>query len=219
MQWSFFQKDWWRQALCPDRCLVCARTGDLFCDAHRHQGSFMSLPLKRASYMDQAYAATLYSQPESALLIKKFKFKGQRSAGHCMGLIMAALAPDFITGPVTFVPVPLHWRRRYWRGFNQAEMLACVVAQTLQQPYETKLKRSKYTTQQARLGASERVQNLQNAFVYQGLKVPKTVVLVDDVYTTGNTLNQAAKTLKKAGVKTVIAFVFAYQSLDRKAKT
>jgi len=114
------------------------------------------------------------------------------------------------------MPLPLHWWRRHQRGFNQSTLLARRVAEFLEAPYdENSFKRVKITRQQARLSKLERRKNMDNAFAWtaQG-PPPETVILIDDVCTTGETLQAAAKTLKKAGAKKVIGVVFAYQSLN-----
>ena len=104
------------------------------------------------------------------------------------------------------VPVPLHWRRRLLRGFNQSELLAKHVARLLYthvQPHA--LERTRLTTPQAFLGSSQRRRNLAGAF---GVRKPravegKCVLLVDDVMTTCTTTVECAKTLKAAGARKV----------------
>ena len=118
----------------------------------------------------------------------------------------------------TLIPLPLHWRREHWRGFNQATLITKRLASRLGLKTECKsLIRVKNTQQQARLTATERAINLKEAFVWNSdLKAPERVILVDDVFTTGSTLDSAARTLKDNGAHHVVAVVFAYQSLTRK---
>lgn len=119
---------------------------------------------------------------------------------------------------ITIIPVPLHQRRKRERGFNQAEFLAKVFLKNYKESKNNSsslvvdtvsLVRSRYTEQQARLSHDERATNLQNAFKWQGKVVPGQVVLVDDVFTTGSTLQAAAKALKQAGVRSIWGLTLA----------
>ena len=103
------------------------------------------------------------------------------------------------------VPVPLHPSRRRKRGFNQAEVLAEELSRWMGIPVERKiLIRSKKTRAQKQLNDQERVSNLKNAFsVRKGSILPKTIILVDDIYTTGSTIDEAARVLLENGAQTV----------------
>ncbi len=110
------------------------------------------------------------------------------------------------------IPLPLHPRRLAERGFNQAESIARIVAQIMTKPTNTtSLKRIRATKQQATLNRVERITNVANAFVcLQPAHVKdKTILLIDDVYTTGSTMQAAAMALKKAGAKKVRGFTLA----------
>lgn len=108
-------------------------------------------------------------------------------------------------------PVPLHWTRKFERGFNQAEMLAYDLAISLHWPMDHLLTRTRPTGHQAWRTKEERMTALEDAFAYIGpTPPPQRVFLVDDLATTGATLNECAKTLKKAGVKRVEALVVAH---------
>jgi len=103
------------------------------------------------------------------------------------------------------IPVPLHWRRKRQRGYNQAELIAKQLGKLIDIPVNTgSLVRSRYTVPQKELSMSERKGNLKNAFqaVHTG-QLCGRVLLIDDIYTTGNTLHEAAKCLKNAGVRKV----------------
>lgn len=109
--------------------------------------------------------------------------------------------------PQAVVPVPVHPARRRSRGFNQAEILAGKLAGHLQVPmWADALKRVKRTAPQKELDPSQRLKNLEKAFAPG--KMPgrvDTVLLVDDIYTTGSTLEACARTLKAMGVEQVFA--------------
>lgn len=110
------------------------------------------------------------------------------------------------------IPIPLHPRRQAERGFNQAQIIARPVATYLNKPLViTALCRVKSTKQQALLGKIERAKNTAGAFSVQKKNAiqGKTCLLVDDVYTTGSTMQAAAKALLDAGAAKVIGFTLA----------
>lgn len=108
-------------------------------------------------------------------------------------------------------PVPLYWLRKHLRGYNQVELIARELAQSLNLEYEGLLQRAKHTQPQYLLHPKERIVNLKEAFqIKNNIKnLPKHVLLIDDVTTTGATLTSAAKVLKSRGVHTVWAITFA----------
>ena len=110
------------------------------------------------------------------------------------------------------VPIPLHRRKLKERGFNQAELIARVIARHLQvRLTKGNLKRVKATITQTTLSRKERRKNIKEAFEIKdkdGFQA-KNVLLVDDVYTTGTTIKEAARVLKEAGVKEVYVFTLA----------
>jgi ComF family protein len=104
------------------------------------------------------------------------------------------------------MPVPLHKKRKKWRGFNQSEMLARELQHYLSLQIDDRLKRIHYKKPQMELNREQRISNIQDAFLYDATGDPhKSVLLIDDVVTTGSTLNECAKILKQAGFKTVYA--------------
>lgn len=110
------------------------------------------------------------------------------------------------------IPVPLHGRRRAERGFNQSELLARRIGENLNCPLNIDiLKRKRYTTPQIFLDREGRKSNLINAFLCEKRDViaGKSVVLVDDVCTTGSTLEECSKELKSAGASKVWGLVIA----------
>ena len=107
-------------------------------------------------------------------------------------------------------PVPLHWRRRMERGFNQSEeLIRGMRKQGCPLPVWKGLRRVKRTDTQTQLSKAGRKANVRNAFQVKGGKVPSRVLLIDDVMTTGATLNAAARALQKAGVSQIQALTIA----------
>lgn len=103
------------------------------------------------------------------------------------------------------IPVPLHRSRQHKRGYNQAQILAEEIGEKLEIPVKKDVvKRIQKTRPQKELGSRERIQNLKGAFGVSRSWIPKKCVLViDDIYTTGNTIHRVAEVLKKAGVQKV----------------
>ena len=116
------------------------------------------------------------------------------------------------TGVSMVVPVPLHWRRRWARGYNQADSLGRELAAGLGVEFApTLLRRVRHTPQQLQPTASARRENVKGAFrTKSGASLTsRTVLLVDDVMTTGSTAAEAAKTLRAAGAERVVVGVLA----------
>lgn len=109
------------------------------------------------------------------------------------------------------VPIPLHKSRYNWRGFNQVEELGKPIAGLMGWGYAPALTRKKATIPQARLSKTARSQNLRGAFQVVSSNLDKSVpvVLFDDVYTTGSTMREAGKVLKRFGVVTVWGLAIA----------
>ena len=102
-----------------------------------------------------------------------------------------------------------HWRRRWFRGFNQAVEIARPVAKCLGVPIVGNVHRKRATPFQSGLSARERAKNLRSAFVVRGVLPFQHVLIVDDVITTGTTVRQLASAMKRAGVKKASAMALA----------
>jgi ComF family protein len=107
--------------------------------------------------------------------------------------------------------MPLHWLRRWKRGFNQAALLARLLAKRLKVPSKTVVRRIKSTVPQAGLTMAQRRDNLSGAFQVRDRSAVegKNVLLVDDVLTTGATVNACAGVLKRAGASRVTVLTVA----------
>ena len=143
-------------------------------------------------------------------VIHEFKYNRQIHLRHLVARWLRAALDDERLRDCQFdviVPVPLHPARQRERGFNQASLLAELLSAHTSIPCKPLLKRIRYTTTQTALDRSERMENLHNAFRLRknadvrGLRV----LLIDDVLTTGSTLSECARVLKRAGAKSVHA--------------
>lgn len=144
--------------------------------------------------------------------MQRFKFGGDLAAGRLLAELLAdALIARQVRRPQLMIPVPLNWRRWWRRGFNQAEWLSRDLGRHLGGlPQARALRRHRATAAQSSLPARRRRGNVRGAFVLAGLP-PGTrhVALIDDVATTGATLAECARVLKRAGVAQVDAWVVA----------
>ncbi len=108
------------------------------------------------------------------------------------------------------IPVPLHQQRLRWRGFNQSELLAQILASYLNRPLNTDLIRIKRRQPQVKLCKEKRLKNIKNCFVWKSNnQAPPYILLIDDVATSGATLDECARILKQNGAKKVWALVLA----------
>lgn len=137
-------------------------------------------------------------------LIHTWKYRSAVELGVVASQKVTALAADFIPkiSWTAVVPVPLTAKRERARGFNQSDILAEALALELHIPSRSFLKRVRETRSQARLTPKERAENMQGVFGCEAVE-PGNYLLIDDVITTGATLNAAAAALKKAGATTV----------------
>jgi ComF family protein len=163
--------------------------------------------------VDASRSAGLY---EGSLreIIHAFKYEGRRGLADPLAAMMRAAGGGILTGADAVVPVPLHPWRRMRRGFNQADDLA----RLLGLPVIRALWRVRATTPQAGLVAAARRRNIRGAFRLSPLVIERrryslvedrVIVLVDDVWTTGATLDACAAELKRAGAAEVRALTVA----------
>lgn len=135
--------------------------------------------------------------------ITQLKFNGRFQQAKTLGALLAnKLAQQYHnhTLPQVILPMPIHRWRRFSRGYNQAELIANVVAKRLKISVDhNSLKRVKSTKAQSSLGQRDRKSNVKNAFEFSNNNY-QHVALLDDVITTGSTVNEVCKVLKQQGV-------------------
>ena len=158
---------------------------------------------RRRPSFSQTWPAFAYSGPIEAML-HRFKFRRDLAAGRVLATLTARrLVRMGAERPQLLVPVPLHWRRALWRGFNQSRVLADdLSAQLGGIPVADLLLRRRATPAQSSLPAARRRGNVRGAFAlrWRPGRV-RHVALVDDVMTTGTTLDACASVLRRAGVE------------------
>ena len=167
----------------------------------------------RTIYFDAAVAA-YRGRGIVRQIIHEFKYGRQIHLRHLVGRWLNSALDDERLRQSHFdviVPVPLHPARQRERGFNQASLLAELLSAQTSIPVKPLLERTRYTTTQTALDRSERMENLHNAFrLRKNANVRSLrVLLVDDVLTTGSTLNECARILKRGGAFSVHAVTAA----------
>ena len=146
--------------------------------------------------------------------IQQFKYRRRWRIGRWLAEEMARVArSSFPLDEEVFVAsVPLHWIKRRLNGFNPAEDLARVVAHALEKPYDPRaLRRIRWTPTQTRLSSAQRIRNVRGAFAsnhHRSIR-NRTVLLIDDVLTSGATANACAAALKEAGAGRVLILTAA----------
>lgn len=188
-----------------EACGICARP--LLAHA-LPEGFLCALCREHPPGFDRLLALWSYEPPLDKV-VQALKFRRLDYLGSHLAKVLAEELGSDLAGCEAIVPVPLHWRRRLTRGYNQAERIALPLARSLGLPMIPGLVRRRATPPQSRLGRKERLANLRRAFRVRHPErlQGRHLLLLDDVATTGATLDAAATVLKKAGAATVTAVV------------
>jgi len=218
--------------LFPKFCLSCQREGNYLCEDCQSTLLVSGVHQKNPTQnLKDLYFAIDYQQPLIKNLIKLFKYQPfvKELAIPLTSLIIEHFQltenpPPFFGGGFILVPVPLEKKKLKWRGFNQAEELGKELSSFLKIPLISGcLIKIKETPPQVELSDEERKENIKGAFLVKDkelIKNPKgkpsasygagkKILLVDDVYTTGSTMEECARVLKEAGAKEIIGIVVA----------
>ncbi|HHL45198.1 MAG TPA: ComF family protein [Gammaproteobacteria bacterium] len=221
--------------LFPSRCVLCGDSGtqnlDLCrgCLAELPRNNYSchtcALPLsadsgewqcgacqKKTPAYDRCHAPLHYRYPVDHLLTQ-LKFHQKLVHARLLGTLMAR----WLTQPVLpelLVPVPLHSSRLRERGYNQALELARPIAKQLRLPIDSRIcHRTNATAAQSGLNLEQRRTNMRNAFVVTGNLQAKHIAIIDDVVTTGHTVNEMARVLRRAGAERIDIWACARASL------
>lgn len=214
--------------LFPKRCVSCGNLGSYICRDCYSKIEFIDRPVcpvcerqaiggrthpgcKKSGGLDGLVVASRYRGPiREAIKQLKYRFSYDL-ADLLIDLLTGQIWRFDLPGSYILVPVPLHLKRKNWRGFNQAELLAGKMAKKFKVEYLEILVRSRETKPQVGLMKEERIDNVRSAFavVNKNLILGKNIILVDDVFTSGSTMREACKVLKKAGAGEVWAMAVA----------
>ncbi|WP_299594619.1 ComF family protein [uncultured Microbulbifer sp.] len=212
-------------------CLLCASGNDIragICPSCQwnlpaigHACSSCALPLQHVS--DHQCPRCLQKPPPQAIsracwyyaypvaqLIQRFKYRRDLTAGRTLAELAATRLNPGKDKPDLLVPVPLHWRKQLSRGYNQAGLIAERLGHQWRIPVNTRvLRKVALTGSQQELRRRERLNNLSGSFAAHGRVAGLHIGLVDDVITTGATLEVAAQALLEAGAEKVSTFALA----------
>lgn len=184
--------------LTPPWCMRCGKkltTEEEYCEDCKKKVHYFSRG--RALYEYQSVAPSIY----------RMKYGGRREYAEFFGEEMGRYLKNFIAqaNPDGIIPIPLHKKRLNKRGYNQATLLANALGACVGIPvYDQILRRTKNTAPLKIQNPSERQNNLKKAFIMLENDVKlKTILLVDDIYTTGSTIDEVTRVLKQNGVEHV----------------
>lgn len=227
--------NWWRtllQILYPIKCLSCRQPGEWLCAAcrshlHFNHSDFCLVcgrPSSKgfthqnclSSYSPQRLLSCFSFQGLPAALVKALKYRGYWPLASEAAALMATFLKErgVLFSPETLVTsVPFDWRRRLTKPANHGQLLAKALAKELNLSYAELLVRSGWSVSQTMLSRSQRQVNVAGKFSilpkWQNYLQNKSILLVDDVVTTGATLREAGGVLLKTGVKDVCCFTLA----------
>lgn len=209
----------------PIECVNCQTEGVYLCDAcfeklkinNPEDSKILSANLKTPN-LDAVWIAGNYEDPLLKKLIIKYKYNFLEPLHKPLSLFLKNFWKNYLLSSsqiidknnFLIIPIPLSKKRLKWRGFNQAELLAINFCFYFNYSLSLNLKKIKNRPPQVSLNEKEREKNLQSVFAFKDKRLEeKNILLIDDVTTTGATLNEAAIILKKAGAKRVEALVLA----------
>jgi len=216
LSWPQIKNIFW-EVIYPINCLGCGKENIWLCQECEaklpRDGGYMSLIDFLPSHLEAIMIASDWQNEVLQKIIHAYKYNFAQE----LSLVLAKLLIVKINLLATVYPevkdfvlvgVPLHKKRRAWRGFNQANLLAELVSRELDMALsENLIKRVKNTKPQVKLNSWARQKNISGAFKVNLREVEaiknKNIILIDDVMTTGATMNECARVLKEAGVKIV----------------
>lgn len=208
--------------LFPRMCVFCDTQKTLLCEeckntkleyykthfchvCHRNcKEDFVHRECKKNTYINGVIVVAHYNK-FAKILIEEMKYNLYFSVSAEIGYLMKSKLLEFDIQYDIAVPVPLHKFKENYRGFNQAELLSKVITSKV----DNCLKRTKNTKSQVNLNRKDRLANLKDVFRLKKEISYKSVLLVDDVMTSGSTLEECARVLRKGGVEKVYGLVFA----------
>lgn len=197
--------------LFPPRCVSCTAPGSWWCVDCDRRVVPIGARLVPGGGLDALLAAAAHRDPVTHL-VKALKYRHAKAVVPVMAArlrpLVSGLEQRVPRGNPLLVPVPLHPRRLRERGHNQSALIAEALSESTGLPLSTALIRTRHTRAQTGLGRAERRRNVEGAFEWTGGSLRgTTVVLVDDVCTTGATLAACASACRDAGAAAVWGLV------------
>lgn len=197
----------------PNRCPFCDRVvgmREYWCGACYESLPFVNKPIEAPENVDAVIACCYYTRSARSAILR-MKDGGYIYSCEAFAVMMTEAVGDLMESVDCVAAVPSTMRRRYELGYAQAEVIAKNIAWRGGRPFRRLLKAKGAKKEQKRLNRQERAENARNAFkaVNEKYIIGKTILLVDDVSTTGATFSAIAGLLKQAGAKTVYAVAFA----------
>ncbi len=185
-------------------CVQCA----LPLEAETRTDSLCGYCLNHPPVFDRSLSLLRYEN-KAVQLVTRYKFHNRLSYSKLLAELLLSKLIN-IEKPDCIVAVPLHSKRLYERGFNQSHELAKIISKKLKIPLVSEMVfRIRETEQQTGLDAKQRRRNIRGAFAVPNPIEHKHVALIDDVVTTGSTVNELARVLKKSGVHMVSVWSIA----------
>lgn len=206
------------ELLFPKFCFGCQKEGSYLCEDCRAILEISKFHQHHSGqYLKDLYFALPYQNPLIKNLIQKFKYQPLvKELAKTLSLLIIEHFQLLDKKPnltdFTIIPIPLEKRRLKYRGFNQAEEIAKELSYFWKIPLLSGcLIKNKETTPQVELSGDERKENIKGAFSLKNSREikDKKILLIDDIYTTGSTMEEAARALKRAGAKEIIGVVIA----------
>jgi ComF family protein len=202
--------------LYPPRCAVCREPGpERFCAVCRATVVPVEPPVAPGSALTDRACAGDYGGPLREAVIR-LKYHDRRGLARDLGKLLADTLEEQNEAwmPDGLVPVPVHFRRRRERGYNQAELLAEALAERCGLPVRDALVRVKDTQPQVGQGRAKRWENVRGAFeLRSSAGTGRRPVLIDDIQTSGATLEEAARVLRGGGAHVVFALTVCWDGL------
>jgi len=214
--WINKLKDLILNALFPIECLGCHQIDEIICQKCLDKIIVLNKWETNLYSLERIITIFDYQQPLLKKAVKSFKYSPydinvlkKLSPLFIKCLKQSPLALKYLNkNKFVLVPIPLSRQKLAKRGFNQANLIAQELSASFNWPLKKSLKKVKDTLSQTNLGREQRKLNVQNVFKVQG-EIAPNIILIDDILTTGATLEQAAKTLYQAGAKKIWAIVLA----------
>jgi ComF family protein len=220
----------WLSWLWPERCALCRapigagkdfcagchadlpwiKTGCPTCAAPSSSSARCGRCQRKPPAMHRTYAALRYAEPVDRLIVG-LKYRRRLDLARALAQLLLPTLQKIHTRPDIVLPVPLHSARLRERGYNQALEIARVLARRLKLPLATDaVRRTRATATQTTLPRTQRARNVRNAFAVRTDELNgKHVAIVDDVMTSGHTIDALAKVLRRAGAKEISVWIIA----------